>query len=155
MVECNGSLPTLQCATVRGRVRAQCQSAPDCPVPLEDKTSNGQMLQNPNGWVTWLAHRTIRCAHRQQPAPTVVWWLRAINTPNHHHHHKHPSFLSFSFNTRASAFTHRHNSKDQSLSKSQIQLKHLVTCERDFCVLLSYCLLDCLLPFSFPFSSDL
>jgi hypothetical protein len=24
-------------------------------VPLEDKTSNGQKLQNPNGWVTWLA----------------------------------------------------------------------------------------------------
>jgi hypothetical protein len=27
--------------------------APDCPVPLEDKASNGQLLQNPNGWVTW------------------------------------------------------------------------------------------------------
>jgi hypothetical protein len=26
---------------------------------------------NPNGWVTWLAHRTVRCALRQQPAPTV------------------------------------------------------------------------------------
>jgi hypothetical protein len=30
-----------------------------CPVPLEDKASNGQKLQNPNGWVTWLAHRTV------------------------------------------------------------------------------------------------
>jgi hypothetical protein len=39
----------------------QCLSgaAPDCPVPLEDKASNGQKLQNPNGWVTWLAHRTV------------------------------------------------------------------------------------------------
>jgi hypothetical protein len=25
--------------------------APDCPVPHEDKASNGQLLQNPNGWV--------------------------------------------------------------------------------------------------------
>jgi hypothetical protein len=61
----------------------QCLSgaALDCPVPLEEKASNGQKLPNPNGWVTWLAHRTVRCAHRQQPSPTVVWWLRAINTP--------------------------------------------------------------------------
>jgi hypothetical protein len=63
--------------------------APDCPV----------------------AHRTVRCAHRQQPSPTACWWLRAINTPNHHNS-KHPSLLKFSFNTRASAFTPRHKSKD-------------------------------------------
>jgi hypothetical protein len=39
----------------------QCMSgvAPDCSVPLEDKASNGQKLQNPNDWVTWLAHRTV------------------------------------------------------------------------------------------------
>jgi hypothetical protein len=81
-----------QCATVRGRAEPpvrgapdteQCLSgaAPDCPVPLEDKASNGQKLPNPNGWVTWLAHRTVRCAHQQQHAPTINWWLRAINTP--------------------------------------------------------------------------
>jgi hypothetical protein len=27
--------------------------APDCLVPHEDKASNGQLLPNPNGWVTW------------------------------------------------------------------------------------------------------
>jgi hypothetical protein len=27
--------------------------APDCPVSHEDKASNGQLLSNPNGWVTW------------------------------------------------------------------------------------------------------
>jgi hypothetical protein len=39
----------------------QCLSgaASDCPVPLEDKASNGQKLPNPNGWVTWLSHRTV------------------------------------------------------------------------------------------------
>jgi hypothetical protein len=52
--------------------------------------------------------------------------LRAINTPNHHNS-KHPSLLKFSFNTRASAFTPRHKSKDQSLSKSQIHFNQLVT----------------------------
>jgi hypothetical protein len=85
-------------------------------VPQEDKASNGQILQNPNSWVTWLVHQTVRCAHRQQPSQMVLWWLRAINTPNHHHS-KHPSFLKFLFNTRASAFTPRHKSKDQRLSK--------------------------------------
>ena len=57
----------IQCATeVRAEVRGALDSeqdlsgaAPDCPVPLEDKASNGQKLQNPNGWVTWLAHRTV------------------------------------------------------------------------------------------------
>jgi hypothetical protein len=34
-------------------------AAPDCSVPLDDKASNGQKLPNPNGWVTWLAHRTV------------------------------------------------------------------------------------------------
>jgi hypothetical protein len=93
-------------------------------VPQEDKASNGQLLQNSNGWVTWrrigqcaVAHRTVRCAHRQQPSPTACWWLRAINTPPNHHKSKHPSLLKFSFNTRAGAFTPRHKSKDQSLSK--------------------------------------
>jgi hypothetical protein len=43
---------------------------PDCPVQQEDKGTNGQLLQNPNGWVNCecpVAHRTVRCAHRQQP----------------------------------------------------------------------------------------
>jgi hypothetical protein len=48
-----------QCAQSQPPVRGapeteQCLSsaAPDCPVPLEDKASNGQKLLNPNGWVT-------------------------------------------------------------------------------------------------------
>jgi hypothetical protein len=80
-----------QCATVRVRAEPpvkgasdteQCLfgAASDCPVPLEDKAPNGQKFQNSNGWVTWLAHRTVRCAHQQQSSPTVVWWLRAIES---------------------------------------------------------------------------
>jgi hypothetical protein len=54
------------CAEVRAVIRGapdseQCLSgaAPDRPVPLEDKASNGQKLLNPNGWVMWLAHLTV------------------------------------------------------------------------------------------------
>jgi hypothetical protein len=53
----------------------QCTIPVRCGTGLSGATrrqsSNGQNRQNPNGWVTWLAHQTVRCAHRQQPAPTV------------------------------------------------------------------------------------
>jgi hypothetical protein len=100
-------------ATVRG-LRAQSQSRrqkahrtvnSDCPVHHRTvrwpHLSELQQL-NPNGWVTWLAHRTVRCAHRHQPSPTTTLMVGAINTPNHHTS-RHPSFSANTFNTRASA----------------------------------------------------
>jgi hypothetical protein len=55
---------------------------------------------NPNGWVTWLAHRTVSggapdsvrwrtglsgAPIDSSPTPTVGLVVGAINTPNHHH----------------------------------------------------------------------
>jgi hypothetical protein len=82
-----------------------------------------QKLQrsNPNDWVTWLAHRTVRCAHRQQSSPTAILVVGAINTPNHHSS-SHPSIHYSSFNTRAIQNTPRHKSKPPIKSKSTIQL---------------------------------
>jgi hypothetical protein len=113
------------------------QRAPDCPVPQEDKASNSRPAPNPNGWLTWQ-----RTGQRKVP---VQWrtglsgasiasslgqrlprWLGAINTPNQHNLW-HPSFSEIIFNTRASAFTPRHISKDQTISKSRIHLNYLVT----------------------------
>jgi hypothetical protein len=61
--------------------------APDCLVPHEDRASNGQLAPSPNDRMTWrrtghctMAHRTVRCAHRQQPSPTATIWLVAIKT---------------------------------------------------------------------------
>jgi hypothetical protein len=45
------------------------------------QSSNGRNHQNPNSWVTWLAHRTVWCAHRQIASPTVELVVGAINTP--------------------------------------------------------------------------
>jgi hypothetical protein len=126
----------------------------------EDKAPTVARAPNPNGWgdvaahrtrnnVHLVAHRTVRCAHRQQPPHRLPWWLGAVNTPNHHNF-KHPRFLKITFNTRALAFTPRHNSKDQSLSKSHIHLRHLVTCERE--ILCSFELLLLGLPFFFSHS---
>jgi hypothetical protein len=53
----------------------QCMSgaAPDCLVPLEDKASKGQKLPNPNGWVTWLAHRTVSGAPIDSSHPQLLF----------------------------------------------------------------------------------
>jgi hypothetical protein len=46
------------------------------------QNSNGRNCQNPNGWVTWLAHRTVRCAHRQQSVPTVELVVEGYKYPS-------------------------------------------------------------------------
>jgi hypothetical protein len=57
------------------RRRTGLSGAPRC------QSSNGRNRQNPNGWVTWLAHRTVRCAHRQTTSLMVGLVVGAINTP--------------------------------------------------------------------------
>jgi hypothetical protein len=77
-----------QCSTVTGqKSEKKVRGPPDCSVPHEYKASNGRPAPNPNDRVTWrrtgncpVAHRTVRCAHRQQPSPTATIWLVAINT---------------------------------------------------------------------------
>jgi hypothetical protein len=81
-----------QCANSARQSRAVVRDAPnskqylsgvasDCPVPLEDKASNGRLHPNPNGWVTWLAHRTVRCAHRQPPLPNDCLVVQGYKYP--------------------------------------------------------------------------
>jgi hypothetical protein len=82
-------------ATVRG-LRAQSQSrrrrrTGQLTVTARWPHMSELQRSNPNGWVTWLAHRTVRCALRQQPSPTATLVVGAINTPNHHNS-RHPSF---------------------------------------------------------------
>jgi hypothetical protein len=139
-----------QSAEVRGTPGSEqylSGAAPDCPVPQEDKASNGQLLQYPNGWVMWrhtgqcpVADRTVRCAHRQQPSLTACWWLRAINTPNHHNS-KHPSILNIEFNTRAIEFTPRHNQSNRSTQSPQINFSALGLVRWSLMFLCYYCLL--------------
>ena len=69
-----------QCATVRDRAEPPVRGAPDneqcLSVPLKDKASNGQKLPNPNGWVMWLAHRTVSGAPIDSSPPhRLFWWL--------------------------------------------------------------------------------
>jgi hypothetical protein len=83
----------------RQKSEQQVRGPPDCPVPHEDKASNGRPAPSlTTRWrgdasdtVRWhtthclVAHRTVQCAHRQQPSPTAKIWLVAINiTPTDH-----------------------------------------------------------------------
>jgi hypothetical protein len=61
-IQCNGRLQQrTDSATMENSVQqSQCAESEahrtvnrTCPVPHEDKVSNGLLLPNPNGWVTW------------------------------------------------------------------------------------------------------
>jgi hypothetical protein len=84
--------------TVRAEPEQAPEGAPDSEqcCPVHHRTVRWPQLSelqrsNPNGWVTWLAYRTVRCAHRQTTSPTTILVGGAINTPNHHTS-RHPSF---------------------------------------------------------------
>jgi hypothetical protein len=127
--------PTVVCNdySEQCRLRAQSQSRRQiahrtmnrtCPVrhrTVRWPTCQNLQRSNPNSWVPWLAHRTVRCALRQQSSPTTILVVGAINTPNQHSS-RHPSIHYSSFNTRAIHNTPRHKSKPPIESKSTIQL---------------------------------
>jgi hypothetical protein len=69
-----------QCADSSLRVRAAPEGALDSEQCLSGaprcQSSNGRNRLNPNGWVTWLAHRTMSGAPiDRQPPQRLVWWL--------------------------------------------------------------------------------
>jgi hypothetical protein len=76
------------------RVPDMSGAAPDCPVQLQDNSSNGRPAPNPNGRVDvartgqWIV--IVRCSTGLSGVPIAsrlsqrLWkWLGAINTPNH------------------------------------------------------------------------
>jgi hypothetical protein len=80
-------ITTIEVRATGQRGTGQFGVTPNCSVPHEDKVSNGRPAPSSNVKMTWrrtghcpVAHRTVRCAHRQQPSPTTTIWLVAINT---------------------------------------------------------------------------
>jgi hypothetical protein len=132
-VDSNGNLKS---AIVRGqctqsqsrRQKAHRTVNSDCPVHHRIvRWSQLSELQrsNPNGWVTWLAHRTVSGG-----APDCLVCPSIDSLPNGHFggwgykyphppHFKTSKFSAIAFNTRALDFTPRHKSRDQILSKSK------------------------------------
>jgi hypothetical protein len=133
-----------KCATVRActrrsqdrRQKAHRTVNSDCPMLHRTvRWPSCQKLQRsePNGRVTWLAHRTVRCAMRQQPPPMTPLVVGAINTPNH------PPFIASKFSaftphTRVIAFNTRHKQEIKSSPKSKDNSNQIVTSEREILV---------------------
>jgi hypothetical protein len=81
------SRATVDCSALNERLRAQRSEDAQlahrtvhrtCPVHHRTaKRSHKSELQrsNSNGLVTWLAHRTVRCAMRQHTSNGHFWWL--------------------------------------------------------------------------------
>jgi hypothetical protein len=103
------------------------------------QSSNGQNRQNPNGWVTWLAHRTVsggvpecpvRPSTAAQPQRLFGGWGYKYPQPPPF---KASKFSAIAFNTRALDFTPRHKQEIKS-SLVQNHSKLLVTSEREIFV---------------------
>jgi hypothetical protein len=119
-VVCNGKVKRYS-ARLRAQKSEQApEGAPDCPVAQKSKLQRS----NPNGRVTWLAHRTVRCAIRQQPPPTVLLVVGAINTPQPPHFNA-SKFSAIKPHTRAIDFIQRHNQRDQILSQVRNHSKEI------------------------------
>jgi hypothetical protein len=89
-----------------------------------------------------VAHRTVRCAIRQQPPPTAILVVGVINTPNH------PPFIAskisaFKPHTRALDFIQRHKQEIKSSPKSKDHSNQIVTSERDKLCSFEFLRLDC------------
>jgi hypothetical protein len=125
-------------------------------VPQRCHSSNDRNRQNPNGWVTWLAHRTVSggaldCPVRPSTDSLPTGWFGGWC-------YKYPPTTTTS---SIQVFQTSHSiqelvqsiqdtiQKNQSLSKSQIHSKHLVTRERVLLVSFELLFLDrFLLPLS-------
>jgi hypothetical protein len=79
--QCNGRLHSaLTELQFVAEVRAGARGAPDSEPCLSGaprcQSSNGRNRQNPNGWVTWLVHRTVSGAPiDSSPPQRLFWWL--------------------------------------------------------------------------------
>jgi hypothetical protein len=76
----------------------------------------------PNGRLTWLAHRTVRCAMRQTVSQRPLLVVGAINTPTTPHSIA-SKFSNFLHLTRAIAFNTRHTKEIKSSPKSIVHSK--------------------------------
>jgi hypothetical protein len=80
------SRATVDCNAFNARLHAQRTEH----AQLAHRTAQRPQLSefqrsNPNGLLTWLAHRTVRCAMRQHPSNSHILVVGAINTPTTPH----------------------------------------------------------------------
>jgi hypothetical protein len=122
------SRATFDCNAFNARLRAQRTEHAQLAhrtvyrtCPVHHRTAQRPHLSelqrsNPNDLLTWLAHRTVRCAMRQQSSNGHILVVGAINTPTTPHSIA-SKFSNFLHITRVIAFNSRHIQRDQILSQ--------------------------------------
>jgi hypothetical protein len=104
------------------------------------QSSNGRNRQNPNGWVTWLAHRTVSggaldCPVRPSTAALPNgcfggWGYKYPQPPPF----KASKFPAYCIQYKSSRLHSKTQIRDQILSQVQNHSKHLVASEREIFV---------------------
>jgi hypothetical protein len=104
------------------------------------QSSNDRNRQNPNGWVTWLAHRTVfggapDCPVRPSTAALPNgcfggWGYKYPQPPLF----KASKFPAYCIQYKSSRLHSKTQTRDQILSKVQNHSKYLMTCEREIFV---------------------
>jgi hypothetical protein len=136
-------------AEVRAGVRGAPDSeqylsgaALDCPVHQAIRAPMVKTVRTLTvGWHGWhtgqcpVAHRTVRCAHRQQPNPNGWFGGWGYKYPQP------PPFIASKFSSnyiqyKSSRLHSKTQTRDQILSKVQNHSKYLVTCEKEIFVFL-------------------
>jgi hypothetical protein len=100
---------TLQCADSSRRSQSSRQRHTEqCAVPVRCHKKTKLQWSNPNGWVTWLAHRTVSGGAPDYPVrpstaapPQRLFGGWGYKYPPNHLHSNHPSIQHIAFNTRA------------------------------------------------------
>ena len=127
------------------------------------QSSNGRNRQNPNDWVTWLAHRTVSGGAPDCPVRHTTEAL--TNDQFGGWGYKYPptttlqgiQVFSHCIQYKSSRLHSKTQTRDQILSQVQDHSKQLVTSERerDICIHLSSCCLDRFSSSPFLFSTPL
>ena len=146
MVACNVNSARTVCAESEQRQKAHRTVNSDCLVQHRtvwcstglsgaprSQSSNGRNRQNPNGWVTWLAHQTVSggasdCPVRPSTAALLNgcfggWGYKYPQPPPF----KPSKFLALHIQYKSKNIHFKTQPKDQILSKPQNQLNCLVT----------------------------
>jgi hypothetical protein len=110
--------------------------------------SNDRLCQNPNGWVTWLAHRTVSggapdCPVRPSTTatPTVVLVVEGYKYPPTTSTPTIPAFTTVHSIQEQYTSLQRHNSSDRSAQSHKFNSSAFRTCEMIPCVHCCSCLL--------------
>ena len=123
------SRATVDCNAFNARLRAQRTEHAQlahrtvyrtCPVHhrTAQRPHQSELQQSePNDRLTWLAHRTVRCAMRQTASQRPLLVVGAINTPTTPHSIA-SKFSKLLHLTRAIAFNTRHTKEIKSSPKS-------------------------------------